>query len=38
MDLEFHQLDLRYEQLRIRRPGRERRLVARHTSTAWAGH
>lgn len=28
MDLEFHQLELRYEQLRIRCPGRARRLVA----------
>ena len=28
MDLEFHQLDLRYEGLRVRRPDRERRLLA----------
>jgi ParB/RepB/Spo0J family partition protein len=28
MDLEFHQLDLRYEQLRVRRPEREKRLLA----------
>ena len=28
MDLEFHQLDLRYEGLRVRRPERERRLLA----------
>lgn len=28
MDLEFHQLDLRYEHLRLRRPDRERRLLA----------
>lgn len=28
MDLEFHQLDLRYEPLRVRHPGRERRLLA----------
>lgn len=28
MDLEFHQLDLRYERLRVRHPGRERRLLA----------
>jgi ParB/RepB/Spo0J family partition protein len=28
MELEFHQLDLRYEQLRVRRPMRERRLLA----------
>lgn len=28
MDLEFHQLDLRYEHLRVRRPARERRLLA----------
>lgn len=28
MELEFHQLDLRYEQLRVRRPVRERRLLA----------
>jgi ParB/RepB/Spo0J family partition protein len=28
MDLEFHQLELRYEQLRVRNLGRERRLVA----------
>lgn len=27
MELEFHQLDLRYEALRVRRPSRERRLV-----------
>ena len=27
-DLEFHQLDLRYEGLRVRRPERERRLLA----------
>jgi ParB/RepB/Spo0J family partition protein len=26
--LEFHQLDLRYEDLRVRRPGQERRLLA----------
>ncbi|NLT67832.1 MAG: ParB N-terminal domain-containing protein [Acidobacteria bacterium] len=28
MELEFHQLDLRYEALRVRRPERERRLLA----------
>ncbi len=28
MDLEFHQLDLRYEALRVRRPDRERRLLS----------
>ncbi len=28
MDLEFHQLDLRYEELRVRRPEREKRLLA----------
>lgn len=28
MDLEFHQLDRRYEDLRLRRPERERRLLA----------
>ena len=28
MDLEFHQLDLRYESLRVRRQDRERRLLA----------
>ncbi len=28
MDLEFHQLDLRLEHLRVRRPDRERRLLA----------
>ena len=28
MDLEFHQLDCRYEWLRVRRPERERRLLA----------
>jgi len=28
MDLEFHQLDLRYEELRSRSPGREKRLLA----------
>ena len=28
MELEFHQLDLRYESLRVRRPVRERRLLA----------
>lgn len=28
MDLEFHQLDVRYEHLRLRRPDRERRLFA----------
>ena len=28
MDLEFHQLDLRYELLRVRHPARERRLLA----------
>jgi ParB/RepB/Spo0J family partition protein len=28
MDVEFHQLDLRYEGLRVRRPDRERRLLA----------
>lgn len=33
MDLEFHQLDLRYEQLRIRCPGRERRLMASLAAT-----
>ena len=27
MELEFHQLDLRYEELRVRRPVRERRLL-----------
>lgn len=28
MDLEFHQLEMRYEHLRLRRPERERRLLA----------
>jgi len=28
MDFEFHQLDLRYEGLRVRRPEREKRLLA----------
>ena len=28
MELEFHQLDVRYEHLRLRRPERERRLLA----------
>lgn len=28
MDLEFHQLDLRFEHLRVHRPDRERRLLA----------
>jgi ParB/RepB/Spo0J family partition protein len=28
MELEFHQLDLRHEALRVRRPERERRLIA----------
>jgi len=28
MELEFHQLDLRYERLRVRQPARERRLLA----------
>jgi hypothetical protein len=28
VDLEFHQLDRRYEGLRVRQPGRERRLLA----------
>jgi ParB/RepB/Spo0J family partition protein len=28
MDLEFHQLDLRYDTLRVRQPTRERRLLA----------
>src|SRR5438094_71492 len=28
MELEFHQLDLRYEGLRVRQPARERRLLA----------
>jgi ParB family chromosome partitioning protein len=28
MDLEFHQLDMRYEGLRVRRPEREKRLLA----------
>ncbi len=28
MDLEFHQLELRYESLKVRRPQRERRLLA----------
>lgn len=28
MELEFHQLDLRYEELRVRRPEREKRLLA----------
>jgi ParB family transcriptional regulator, chromosome partitioning protein len=28
MDLEFHQLDLRYERLRVRQPAREQRLLA----------
>jgi ParB/RepB/Spo0J family partition protein len=28
MDLEFHQLDLRFEHLRVRRPERERKLLA----------
>jgi hypothetical protein len=28
MELEFHQLDLRYERLRMRQPAREQRLLA----------
>jgi hypothetical protein len=28
VDLEFHQLDCRYESLRVRQPERERRLLA----------
>ena len=28
MELEFHQLDLRYERLRVVRPAREKRLLA----------
>ncbi len=28
MELEFHQLDMRYERLRVRQPARERRLLA----------
>ena len=28
MELEFHQLDMRYEGLRVRRPERERRLLS----------
>jgi ParB family transcriptional regulator, chromosome partitioning protein len=28
MELEFHQLDLRYDALRVRQPTRERRLLA----------
>ncbi len=28
MDLEFHQLELRYERLRVHQPARERRLLA----------
>jgi ParB family chromosome partitioning protein len=28
VDLEFHQLDVRYERLRVRQPARERRLLA----------
>jgi ParB family transcriptional regulator, chromosome partitioning protein len=28
VDLEFHQLDLRYQRLRVRQPARERRLLA----------
>ena len=28
MELEFHQLDLRYEELRVCRPEREKRLLA----------
>ena len=28
MELEFHQLDVRYERLRVRQPARERRLLA----------
>ena len=28
VELEFHQLDLRYERLRVRQPARERRLLA----------
>jgi len=28
MELEFHQLDLRYEELRVRRPEREKRLLS----------
>ena len=28
MDLEFHQIDVRYERLRVRQPARERRLLA----------
>jgi ParB/RepB/Spo0J family partition protein len=33
MDLEFHQLELRYEHLRVRRPDRERRLLASLAAT-----
>jgi ParB family chromosome partitioning protein len=33
MDLEFHQLDLRFEHLRVRRPERERRLLASLAAT-----
>ncbi len=28
MELEFHQIDVRYERLRVRQPARERRLLA----------
>ena len=28
VELEFHQLDVRYERLRVRQPARERRLLA----------
>ena len=28
MNLEFHQLELRYKSLRVRRPQREQRLLA----------
>ena len=28
MELEFHQLELRYERLRVQQPARERRLLA----------
>jgi len=33
MDLEHHQLDLRYESLRVRRPDRERRLLGSLSET-----
>jgi len=28
VELEFHQIDVRYERLRVRQPARERRLLA----------